>query len=158
MKTLLLTGATGLIGTSLQRLIPLTINSHCFGRLSFPDEKSWNSLPKYDYIIHAAGYASPAMFSKEPMETAYLNTTALMLLLKKLKPGGRLLFLSTSEVYSGCITKVHAEDDIGTTTPQSPRAIYIESKRCGEAICHIARASGINAISARVSLAYGPRS
>jgi nucleoside-diphosphate-sugar epimerase len=158
MTTLLLTGATGLIGTSLQRIMPLysdSVHTYC-SRAHLSNLRAWNALGKFDYIIHAAGYASPALFTKQPMETAFLNTTALMILLGKLNPGGRLLFLSTSEVYSGCTTKIHAEDDIGTTTPQSPRGIYIESKRCGEAICHAARESGINAMSARVSLAYGP--
>lgn len=158
MTSLLMTGATGLIGSSLQRgMDHITASSVTLcSRRELPNLAAWNKLPKYDYIIHAAGYASPALFSKQPMETAFLNTTALMILLDKLNPGGRLVFLSTSEVYSGCVTKVHDENDIGTTTPQSPRGIYIESKRCGEAICHAARESGINAMSARVSLAYGP--
>ncbi|MEK7097218.1 MAG: NAD-dependent epimerase/dehydratase family protein, partial [Patescibacteria group bacterium] len=33
---------------------------------------------------------------------------------------------------------------------------YIEAKRCGEAICNAYRAKGVQAKSARLSLAYGP--
>lgn len=159
MTTLLLTGATGLIGKALQRIVAERypeITVTCGSRDYFRLQSAWEKLPKFDYIIHAAGYASPAKFLEHARETAFLNTTALMILLGKLNKGGRLVFLSTSEVYSGQHSKGHVESDIGTSLPSDPRGIYIESKRCGEAICHTARREKITAISARVCLAYGP--
>lgn len=159
MTTLLLTGATGLIGLAIQRILaarhPEVIVT-CASRDTLKSQPAWERLTKFDYIIHAAGYASPAKFLEHARETAFLNTTALMILLGKLNRDGRLLFISTSEVYSGQHSKGHVESDIGTSLPSDPRGIYIESKRCGEAICHTARREKITAMAARVCLAYGP--
>jgi len=136
-KSILVAGRTGLIGSALQRRLP-----HQSG--------------DPDYIIHAAGYASPSRFMADPMATIAVNTVGLMELIADMKPGARLLFLSSSEVYSGLAKHAYTEDDIGTTTPEHPRAAYIEGKRCGEAICHAARAAGKDVVIARVSSVYGP--
>lgn len=113
------------------------------------------SLDEADYIIHAAGYGQPGKFMQDKIKTIAINTTATAELLKKLKSGGKFLFLSTSEIYSGA-TPPHTEDMIGTTTPQHPRACYIEGKRCGEAICMAYREQGSAVKIARLALAYGP--
>lgn len=115
-----------------------------------------DSLGKADYIIHAAGYGQPTRFMQDKIKTIAINTTATMSLLRKLKIGGRFLFISTSEVYSGLSSPSFKENQIGTTNTTHPRSCYIESKRCGEAICNAFRGQGINAKSARLSLAYGP--
>lgn len=148
-RSLLLTGASGLIGVNLHQ----TLND---AGVHVTPARTAPIIGQYDYIIHAAGYAQPARFLADPMGTAAVNTTMLMALLDRLAPGGRLLFLSTSEIYSGNPRGLHNENDIGTTAPYHARAIYIESKRCGEAICYEARRSGKNAIVSRVSSVYGP--
>jgi len=139
-NSILVAGHTGLIGSALCR------------RLSERSPGNENT----DYIIHAAGYASPAKFMADPMATIAVNTTRLMAMIEAMQPGARLMFLSSSEVYSGSAASTHTEDDIGTTTPEHPRAAYIEGKRCGEAICHAARAAGRDVVIARVSSVYGP--
>lgn len=108
-----------------------------------------------DVIIHAACYSPPSMFTSVAAETVRVNTTGTQNLLDQLTDGGKFLFLSTSEVYSGLRGTVN-ESDIGTTTPLHPRACYIEGKRTGEAITNIYRIAGMDAKSARLSLAYGP--
>jgi len=113
-------------------------------------------LPRADFIIHAAGYGQPSKFMSDPIRTIKLNTTALLELGEKLSGGGKLLFVSTSEVYAGLLNPPYKETDIGLTNTSHPRACYIESKRCGEAICNAYRHNGIEAKSARLSLAYGP--
>jgi nucleoside-diphosphate-sugar epimerase len=45
---------------------------------------------------------------------------------------------------------------MGSTTPDHPRACYIEAKRCGEAVVNVYRNKSCSATSARLSLAYGP--
>lgn len=141
---LLLTGSTGLIGKNLLALISKEINV-------FTDD----AVPvKFDYIIHAAGYGQPAKFMADEIATISVNTTKTIELLRKLKPTGKFLFLSTSEVYSGAVPP-YKESDIGTTSPTHPRACYIESKRCGEAICMAYRRLGYDVKIARLSLAYG---
>lgn len=152
-KDVLVTGSTGLIGVNLMAALVL---AECGNVDGAQRQHPCGTLKAYDYIIHAAGYAQPSKFMAEPMETVGLNTTLLMTLLGKLKHGGRLVFLSSSEVYSGSPKILHSEDDIGTTKPSHQRGVYIEAKRCGEAVCHAARAAGTWAAIARVSLAYGP--
>jgi nucleoside-diphosphate-sugar epimerase len=71
-----------------------------------------------------------------------------------MKDKGKYLYISTSEVYSGA-TPPYKETDIGTTTPQHPRACYIEGKRCGEAICMAYKEQGYDVKIARLALAYG---
>jgi nucleoside-diphosphate-sugar epimerase len=85
-----------------------------------------------------------------------VNTHATINLLEALKPNGKFLFVSTSELYSGNDNLNIDESQIGTTTPSHSRACYIESKRCGEAICHSYITSGYDIKIARLSLAYGP--
>ena len=150
-RTVLLTGASGLIGQNLHcALVKAGAKVVTPGRVLSPVSGS------YDFIIHAAGYAQPAKFLADAMGTISVNTTMLMDLIQRLGPKGRLLFLSTSEVYSGSTRGIHNESDIGTTNPSGARACYIESKRCGEAICHAARENGKTTIIARVSSVYGP--
>lgn len=150
MKTVIVAGASGLIGQHLlQALSQRDVNV-------FPLNRPWGEVPQADFIVHAAGYAQPAKFMADPMGTIAVNTLGLMRLKECLKPGGRLLYLSSSEVYWGNENPPYHEDDIGTTGPLHVRAPYIEAKRIGETICLAARAQGIDATIARVSLSYGP--
>jgi UDP-glucuronate decarboxylase len=113
-------------------------------------------LEGFDYIIHAAGYGQPGRFMENPVKTISLNTTATMALIEKLNPEGRFLFISTSEVYSGLPDPPYRETQIGTTNTTHQRSCYIEGKRCGEAILNAYRERGVKASSARLALAYGP--
>lgn len=153
-KTILVTGAFGLVGSALCRLLERRKDVEMIkvkgrGLIDMTDR------PKFDYIIHAAGYGQPQMFSKDKIETIEINTIDTGLWLDLLDENGRFLFVSTSEVYSGAHPP-YREEDIGTTTPQHPRACYIEGKRCGEAIVMAYREQGYDAKIARLALAYGP--
>lgn len=154
MKTVLITGATGLVGTHLMRTLPSD-----YDKFLAPNHRFLANLtsdyPKADVIIHAAGYAQPSMFLKDPMGTIGVNTLTTKRLLDSLNPGGTFLFCSSVSVYSG-ISGPMFEDSIGTTTPQHERSCYIESKRCGEAIVSAYRRQGVNAMVARLGTTYGP--
>jgi nucleoside-diphosphate-sugar epimerase len=95
-------------------------------------------------------------FLSDSLTTIKINTHATINLLDSLKPDGKFLFVSTSELYSGNDNLNIDESQIGTTTPSHNRACYIESKRCGETICYSYRTSGYDVKIARLSLAYGP--
>jgi len=182
-KSLLITGASGLIGgyflACLEQLScinkwkfkvsalmrsepPHFLNEFLnYGRVNvfqgdLTDHEFCKGLPKVDYIIHAAGYGQPGRFMENPVKTLQINTLSTFLLFEKLNPQGKFLFASTSEIYSGLTNPPYKESQIGTTNTTHPRACYIEAKRCGEAICNAYRARGVNAKSARLSLAYGP--
>lgn len=111
-----------------------------------------------DYVFYAAGYGQPAIFTQTPLTTIGVNTSGLISTLRSMKEGGRALYVSSSEIYSGHTKPPFREDEVGTTSPQHYRGCYIEAKRCGEAICagynHENRSN--KALAARVALAYGP--
>lgn len=180
--TILVTGASGLIGTyilaCLCRFREQGVRVHVYAqhlsefpphvaelmlqggfkdiRASLADFGEYGRLPRADVILHAAGYAQPARFMADPVATIQINTSATIALLNRLKRNGRFLFVSSSEVYSGLKEASLVETDIGLTTPSHPRSAYIEGKRCGEAICNAFRTQAVNAKIARVALAYGP--
>lgn len=116
------------------------------------------ALPPCDFAVFAAGYGQPAKFTSNGMNTLLLNTIGVYNTLTSLNEGGRALYLSSSEIYSGNTKPPFRETDVGMTTPQHPRGCYIEAKRCGEAICSAYNSSYTRnqAVVARVALAYGP--
>jgi len=182
-KSILLTGATGLLGIyflaslrelSRQGYAPLSVIAVIHSELTAPfksfldfegarvvqgdltDINFVNGLGQFDYIIHAAGYGQPGRFMEDQVKTLQLNTSTTLGLFNRLVTDGHLLFLSSSEVYSGLPNPPYRETQIGTTNTTHSRSCYIEAKRCGEAICNAYRARGVNANSARLALAYGP--
>tara|TARA_B100001093_G_C26830821_1_gene1016014 strand:+ start:284 stop:1333 length:1050 start_codon:yes stop_codon:yes gene_type:complete len=183
-KSILITGATGLIGmnivASLKALckksdgpkkIVCAVHSPILNLkesiFNFPEieiasgdlSEGINFLNIYgafDFIIHAAGYGQPGKFMSDPVKTLKLNTSTTLQLFDLLKPSGNFLFLSTSELYSGLDFSPHRETDIGNTNTYHQRGCYIEAKRCGEAICCAFSSQGYSARSARVALSYGP--
>jgi len=176
-KTVLITGATGLLGTHFlatlalmnERGAGIKVLATCHsdpenhtneiakkGGLYLIDDNIGNFFSlNANFVIHAAGYAQPIIFTKDPAETIRVNTTVTQQLLQSLYPKGKFLFISSSEVYSG-LGGLVTESSIGNTNPLHPRACYIEGKRCGETIVNAYRQSGVDAKSVRLSLAYGP--
>ena len=177
-KKVLITGASGLVGFYLAQCIKklqneLNIDLYLSYKNSIPnylkeyydfpyteikeDITSIKLEPKFfDIIIHSSGYAQPMKFLSDSLTTIKINTHATINLLDSLKSDGKFLFVSTSELYSGNDNFNIDESQIGTSTPSHSRACYIESKRCGEAICHSYITLGYDVKIARLSLAYGP--
>ena len=182
-KNVLITGASGLIGTYMlysllhwnvasSDKIHISLVTHrelpahlreleqnpavTIYRGDLADYHFFASLPNFDCIIHAAGYGQPGLFMENQIKTIRINTMATDLLLDHLTSTGRFLFVSTSEVYSGSVETPYRETTTGATMPDHMRACYIEGKRCGEAICHAYMRSDKTIKIGRVSLAYGP--
>ncbi|OGH88690.1 MAG: hypothetical protein A3J93_01175 [Candidatus Magasanikbacteria bacterium RIFOXYC2_FULL_42_28] len=182
-KTILISGATGMVGTYfVAALINLIKNNKLNTRLiaiahsapveyyqellrlvkaefisgDLTDQNFCESLPEADYIIHAAGYAQPGKFLQDQTRTLKINTLSTFYLLDKLKTDGKFLFVGSSEIYSGLPKGPFKESDIGSVSTDHPRYCYIEGKRAGEAICASYRSKGVKAKVARLSLAYGP--
>jgi len=94
---------------------------------------------RVDYIIHAAGLASPYYYQKYPLETiesAVIGAKNLLELARSKQVGG-FLFFSSSEIYGDPDTK-HVptpETYAGHVSSIGPRACYDESKRLGETLC-----------------------
>ena len=153
MKSALVTGAFGLVGQHI--CAALEKKGYIVTRVKFDDLPHWQTYFTFDVIIHSAGYGQPLKFTQDKIKTIEINTKTTNELFRYLKPGGKFLFISSSEVYSGAQSP-HKETYIGTTTPQHPRACYIEGKRCGEAICMAYKEQGVDVKIARLALAYGP--
>lgn len=181
-KKILITGASGLIGHYLIsfflhslksknkiKLLTLYHKSRLPSYLGFlkkiknvriikKDLSKYNlrEKKKYDYIFHLAGYAQPLKFTKNPMQTFFLNTKSILNLKKNLNKRGKFIYLSSSEVYSGLTNKA-TEEKIGKANTDHPRASYIFGKLSGETILSILKKTQkINYKIIRLCLAYGP--
>lgn len=92
-----------------------------------------------DYIIHAAGIASPKFYRKFKIETIDVATigTKNMLELSKEKKVKSMLFFSSSEIYGDPDPKFvpTPETYVGRVSCTGPRSNYDESKRLGETLC-----------------------
>lgn len=91
-----------------------------------------------DYIIHGASNANPGAYAAQPAETMLINFFGIYNLLELCKKNckGRLLYISSSEVYGKKgSNQAYAEDDYGYIDILNPRACYPSSKRMAETLC-----------------------
>lgn len=164
-STVLLTGATGLICSSVADIllqlnrtrnagIKIVLAGRSPDRLAarFPIYREGEdySFCRYDatenlkpdaaadYIIHAASNASPAVYVKEPVETMLANIVGLNSLLSAAKDMDcrRLLYVSSSEVYGKIPeNRPYLEEDFGYVDILAPRSCYPSAKRAAETLC-----------------------
>jgi len=113
-----------------------------------------------DFVLHAAGIASPRHYRARPLETIDVATRGTRNLLDLAQAHqARLLFLSSSEIY-GDPDAAHVptrEDYRGHVACQGPRACYDESKRLGETLCDVFHTHhGVHTTIVRPFNVYGP--
>ena len=179
----LITGATGLIGTCLlevfmsrpdinfdiyaagrnenrarERFSRFWLNPH-FHFIHYDVMLPLNSDQEFHYIIHAASNASPASFVSTPVETMKSNLLGVMNLLDYGKEHSlrRLLYVSSGEVYGEGDGRVFSEDYSGYVDCTSPRSCYPSSKRASETLCvSYGSEYGVDTVIARPCHTYGP--
>ena len=182
-KAVAVTGATGLVGSYLLRALDAVNRAHGLklrlialcrkpeaakDRLSGMENLSilsydacapLNANFRADFTVHAASNAHPLAFSSDPVGTMQANLLGTMQLLEHVRAtGGRLLFLSTGEIY-GENPELASFDDhsFGSIDPMRFRACYPESKRAAETLCaSYAQQYGVDALVARLTYTYGP--
>lgn len=121
-------------------------------------DSTWSRL---DFILHAAGIASPAHYRKFPLETMEVAITGLKnsLELARANPGCKLSFFSSSEIY-GDPDAAHVPTDEtyrGNVACLGPRSCYDSSKRMGEGLVQIyVEQHGVHATIIRPFNIYGP--
>lgn len=181
-KTVLVTGATGLIGTTLVNALAyasrkrgLNIRLICIVR---SEEKARRRLHEdvilkmisldqeiemdepVNYIIHAANPTSSAFFINNPVETIKIavdSTVNLLELARKKKVEG-FVYLSSMEVY-GHPVKGHAvsEDEMAGFNTTVTRNCYPQSKQICEMICKSYQSEyGVPTKIVRLTQTFGP--
>lgn len=180
--SILVTGATGLIGSALVDLLmlhaeeqDLTVYAGCRSREKFEARfanaskrlrrinvdvtKSIDSDVRFDYIVHAASGAAPCDFAENSVGVMLANITGTANLLDYGIAHGmkRMLYISSGEVYGeGCKGQWN-EADSGYVDTMSPRACYPSAKRAAETLCAAyAKQYGVEAVVARLCHTYGP--
>lgn len=117
-------------------------------------------LDTVDYVIHAAGIASPAHYKKHPLKTLEVATTGLRNSLDvAMTHSARITFFSSSEIYGDPDPKFVPTDEEyrGNVSCLGPRACYDESKRLGETLVRIhAEQYGVQGTIIRPFNVYGP--
>lgn len=156
-KTILITGATGLLGKlCVKSLLNSGFNTQVialvrdeekankiFGksnRLSFLVQdinQKFQTTRKVDYIIHTASTTSSKDFVEKPVETIYtaLNGTRNVLEFAKNKKITGMVYLSSLEVYGVNQKEDIKENDYGFIDILNPRSSYSESKKMAETMC-----------------------
>ncbi len=180
---ILITGATGLIGSCLVEILmsrqDKSFNVYASGRnkeralkrfANYKDDPCFHFVSydvmspldcdiNFDYIIHAASNASPNFFAEKPVEVIKSNIMGTCNLLDYgIKHNiRRFLFVSSGEVYGEGDGRVFDEEYSGYVNPAKPRSCYPSSKRAAETLCvSYGSEYGIDTVIARPSHTYGP--
>tara|TARA_Y100000034_G_scaffold26223_1_gene31298 strand:+ start:1255 stop:2298 length:1044 start_codon:yes stop_codon:yes gene_type:complete len=185
-KTVLITGANGLIGGFIADflhylnvehdynikiiLTSLSANPKRLKHLLSEDNVMYFSTDltvtgvaqhlDIDYCFYCAGYAQPGKFLSNPYKTFSLNVNGLRYTLENIfynNKKAKVIYISSSEVYAlNDNSEPHGEEDFLNISLSHKRIPYILGKVSGEYQVNIFRDLGFDAKSARVSLCYGP--
>lgn len=183
--SILITGASGLIGSGLADLLLCAKRDYGFdvdvilagrnldvlkNRFSY-----WGDLVTYvtydatasisfdidfRYVIHCASNAHPAAYSHYPVETILTNILGTNNLLRYCvdKSVERFLYVSSSEVYGEKSSdSFYTEDIYFSVDSLNPRSCYPNSKRVCETLCaSYLREHNLDYVVARPGHIYGP--
>lgn len=179
-KTFFVTGSNGLLGSNIVNYLHYLNTKHSLNLKIIAHSKSssvfWNPIGEnikylssdisqqipnlnFDYLIHTATYGQPKKFVQNKLSTIKLNTDTLIKLLELSKVNNaKVLFLSSSEVYGQVPPDLYpvTESYYGNVNTQSDRAVYAESKRLAETICHVFNEDQSWIKIVRIAIAYGP--
>jgi dTDP-glucose 4,6-dehydratase/UDP-glucuronate decarboxylase len=117
-------------------------------------------LPAHvDAVFHLASPASPADFSRLPLEIAIINSRGTHNVLDlALRYKAKYLVTSTSEAYGDPLIHPQPEEYRGNVSTTGPRACYDEGKRFSEALTSIyVNEYGLDGRIVRIFNTYGPR-
>jgi len=180
MKTVLITGGAGFIGSHLcDFFIDKGFRVICVDNFITGDKKNIEHLnvnknfrlidhdvskhieidEDLDYVLHFASPASPIDYQKIPIQTLKAgslgthNTLGLVLAKK-----AKYFLASTSEVYGDPTVNPQPESYWGNVNPIGPRGCYDEAKRFSEAlVMAYHRIHNIDVRICRIFNTYGPK-
>lgn len=165
LKSVLITGASGLIGSSIVDFLlelnaSMSANNHIYaaGRniekltLRFSENYHKNNLHlieydatknihlsnHFDYIIHAASPSNPTSYVNYPVETMFANFIGMKNILEYAKKNSveRILYISSSEIYGKKQNGMpYKDNEYGYIDILNFRSCYPSSKRATETLC-----------------------
>lgn len=178
MKTILITGGAGFIGSHLsKRLIKEGNRVICLDNfftgtmeniqelidhpqflLLNQDVEEKIAIQNVDEIYNLACPASPVHYQVDPVKTVRTNVMgAINVLELAKKTGAKVLQASTSEVYGDPQVHPQPESYWGNVNPIGPRSCYDEGKRCAETLFFdYHRQYGVKIKVIRIFNTYGP--
>jgi len=180
MKTCLITGGSGFIGSHLaeqllkkdykiivvdnlitgsENNIKHLINYPGFSFIKRDIIEPLDIKEKIDFIFHFASPASPIDYQNHPVETLLVNSIGTKNCLDlALKNKAKIMFASTSEIYGDPLEHPQKETYWGNVNSIGPRSCYDEAKRFGESILTTYKNKfGLKTVLIRIFNTYGPK-
>lgn len=184
-KRILVTGATGLIGSAVvDELLRINASENLglsvvaagrnratlvtrFAMRDALEFVAYDALQPFhitgdvNVIIHTASPASPELFVEKPVETMLANINGINEILKYAvaHPAVKIVYVSSSEVYGKAQPRENGfrEEDCGSVDILSPRSSYPMGKRAAETLCgSYASEYSVDVSIVRPGHIYGP--